>query len=118
MNHKDLEVWKKAMDLVVAVYEVSNAFPDTERYGLTQQMRRSAISIPSNIAEGAGRKGSKEFIQFVSIALGSLSELETQLILSSRLNYIHDDAPIMEDLIRVRQLLIGFRNHLQKNNKE
>ena len=62
MNHKELEVWKKAMDLVVAVYEVSTTFPDRERYGLTQQMRRSAISIPSNIAEGAGRKGSKEFI--------------------------------------------------------
>ena len=62
MNHKELEVWKKAMDWVVAVYEVSTTFPDRERYGLTQQMRRSAISIPSNIAEGAGRKGSKEFI--------------------------------------------------------
>jgi four helix bundle protein len=78
MNHKDLDVWKKSMNLVVLIYDITSKFPSDERFGLTSQMRRAAVSIPSNIAEGAARKGDKEFIQFLMIALGSLSELETQ----------------------------------------
>jgi four helix bundle protein len=77
MDHKDLDVWKRSMDLVVKVYQITKLFPDTEKYGLTSQMRRAAVSIPSNIAEGAARKGDKEFIQFLYISIGSLSELET-----------------------------------------
>ena len=70
MDHKDLEVWKKSMDLVVKVYQITKLFPDTEKYGLTSQMRRAAVSIPSNIAEGATRKGDKELIQFLYISIG------------------------------------------------
>jgi four helix bundle protein len=78
MDHKDLDLWKKSMNLVVLIYDITSKFPSDERFGLTSQMRRAAVSIPSNIAEGAARKGDKEFIQFLMIALGSLSELETQ----------------------------------------
>ena len=70
MDHKDLDVWKKSMDLVVKVYQITHLFPDTEKYGLTSQMRRAAISIPSNIAEGAARKGDKELMQFLYISIG------------------------------------------------
>ena len=86
--HKDLDVWKKSMDLVEGVYRLTKSFPDSEKYGLTNQMRRCAVSIPSNIAEGAGRNSKKEFKQFLYISLGSISELETQLIISSKLNYL------------------------------
>ena len=87
-THKDLDVWKKSMDLVEGVYRLTKSFPDSEKYGLTNQMRRCAVSIPSNIAEGAGRNSKKEFKQFLYISLGSISELETQLIISSKLNYL------------------------------
>lgn len=84
-SHKDLIVWQKAMDLVVLIYELTLKFPRSELYGITSQMRRAVVSIPSNIAEGWGRKSSKEYHQFMSIAYGSGLELETQLILARRL---------------------------------
>lgn len=73
MDHKELEVWKCSMELVEAIYKVSYKFPKSERYGLTSQIRRAAVSVPSNIAEGAARKSDKELLQFLSIALGSLA---------------------------------------------
>lgn len=105
------------MNLVEIIYQVTNSFPDSERYGLSQQMRRCAVSIPSNIAEGAARKGNKEFIQFISIALGSLSELETQLLIGERLAYLNSNNKTFDQLSTVRKLLIGFRNHLKKSPK-
>ena len=78
-SHKDLKVWQESMTLVTKIYKVSENFPKHEVYGLSTQIRRAAVSIPSNIAEGAGRKGENEFRRFLYIALGSLSELETQL---------------------------------------
>ena len=87
-GHKDLDVWKYSMDLVEEIYSLTRIFPNSEVYGLTSQMKRSAVSIPSNIAEGAARKGDKEFIQFLYVAMGSLSELETHLILSKRLKFV------------------------------
>ena len=90
-THKDLDAWKLGMDLVERVYQETKGFPKDEMYGLTSQMRRSAVSVPSNIAEGAARKGNAEFIQFLYIALGALSELETQIIISKRLHYLNDD---------------------------
>ena len=112
MNHKELDVWKKSMDLVESIYKISNTFPDDEKFGLTSQIRRAAISIPSNIAEGAGRKGDKEFIQFLHIALGSLTELDTQYIIAVRLQYIVKNEELELLINDVKRLIIGFRNYL------
>ena len=90
-THKDLDAWKNAIALVTDIYKITKHFPSSELYGLVSQIRRSAVSIPSNIAEGAGRNHDKEFIQFLYIALGSLSELETQMIISCNLNFIHQE---------------------------
>ncbi|MCL1875330.1 MAG: four helix bundle protein [Synergistaceae bacterium] len=87
-HYKDLIVWQKAMDLVCLIYEITKAFPKEELYGLTSQIRRAAVSVPSNIAEGQGRKSTAEFRHFLSIARGSLAEVETQLIIAVRLNYL------------------------------
>lgn len=114
MNHKELDVWKKSMDLVEIIYVLTKDFPDDEKFGLISQMRRCAVSIPSNIAEGAGRKGNKEFIQFIHIALGSLTELETQYLIAVRLNYVKKSDEILEQLNDVKKLLLGLRNYLMK----
>lgn len=81
-THKDLEVWKKSVEFVTDLYKVTQDFPKEEFYGLTSQMRRAAVSIPSNIAEGSARQGNKELVQFLYIALGSAVELDTQLIIA------------------------------------
>ena len=115
MIHKNMDVWRLSMDLVANVYEITSKYPVEERYGLAQQMRRAAISIPSNIAEGAARKSSKEFIQFLYISLGSLSELETQLEISEKLHLITSDlGPVYISLNRVRQMLLGLIRFKQK----
>ncbi|OOV29289.1 four helix bundle protein [Flavobacterium sp. LM5] len=114
MNHKNLEVWKKSMDLVLQVYQITNLFPDTEKFGLTSQMRRAAVSIPSNIAEGAARKSDKEFIQFLYIALGSLAEVETQYLIAIRLQYLNEDLKVDNSINEVKSLIIGMKNYLLK----
>jgi four helix bundle protein len=116
MDHKELNVWKKGMDLVEKIYEISNVFPDSERYGLTSQIRRAAISIPSNLAEGAARKSDKELIQFISIALGSLAELETQYLIAIRLEYLNKDNSLMSLINDEKQLLLGFKNYIKNKN--
>ncbi|MEJ2201752.1 MAG: four helix bundle protein [Desulfuromonadaceae bacterium] len=85
-SHKDLEVWQRSVDLAVALYRVTAEFPDTEKFGLVSQMRRAAVSIASNIAEGAARQSRKEFIQFLSMAAGSASELHTQMTICLRID--------------------------------
>lgn len=87
-THKNLDVWKKAIAFIINLYKVTKTFPRDELYGLTSQLRRAAVSIPSNIAEGAARNYPKEFIQFLYIALSSTAEIETQLIISGKLGYI------------------------------
>ena len=87
-NFKDLKIWSKGIDLVIDIYKLTSKFPLEEKFGLISQIRRAAVSIPSNIAEGHSRKTSKDFKQFIAIAKGSLSELETQLIISFKLNFI------------------------------
>jgi four helix bundle protein len=87
-SYKDLEVWQAGIDLVTHVYGITRKFPKEETFGLISQMQRATISIPSNIAEGHARASSKEFLQFISISLGSLAELETQLHISERLGYL------------------------------
>jgi len=114
MDHKNLEVWKKSMDLVEAIYLLVEKLPNSERYGLSSQIKRSAVSIPSNIAEGCGRKSDKELIQFVHIALGSLAELETQYLILIKLKYIHTDIHIEQLIESVRKLLLGFRKYLKE----
>jgi len=90
--HERLDVWRDAMALVETVYCLSRSFPDSERFGLTSQVRRSAVSIPSNIAEGAARRSTAEYLRFLSIARGSLSELDTQFQIAARLDYV--DVPL------------------------
>ena len=89
-SFKDLEVWQRARRLAKGIYIATNEFPDSQRFILTAQIQRSAISVPSNIAEGQTRKATKDYIRFLNIALGSLAELETQLLIASDLGYIKD----------------------------
>ncbi len=113
-NHKDLDVWKKSIEFVKSIYEITKSFPKDEMYGLTNQIRRSAVSIPSNIAEGAARKGKNEFKQFLYIALGSLSELETQLIISREIDYLVEKQfeILNSELITIRKMLLGLIKYL------
>jgi four helix bundle protein len=90
-THKELDVWKDSIELVVKIYHITKGFPKEELYGLTSQIRRAAVSVPANISEGSARNYSKEFIRFLRIAQGSLSEFETLLQISSRLNYINEE---------------------------
>ena len=110
--HYKLDAWKNAMDLVDDIYKVTNNFPPDERFGLRSQMRRSAVSVPSNIAEGAARKGDAEFANFINIAKGSLSELETQLIISKRQNYVEDISELIDLVGKVSSQLSGLHNYL------
>lgn len=105
-NFQNLKIWQKAMDIVEKTYSVSSKFPTDEKFGLTSQVRRSAISIPSNIAEGAGRNSDKEFRNFLGIANGSSNELCTQLILSHRLKLISEEfiKPIIDDLVEIQKM--------------
>ena len=98
MDHKDLDVWKKSIDTVIEIYRLSEQFTKTEVYGLTQQLRRAAVIIPSNIAEGAARGSDKECIHFLYIAMGSLAEVETQVIIADRLGYIETGDPVLNSL--------------------
>lgn len=102
------------MDLVEKIYKFTLDIPDSEKFGLISQMRRSVVSIPSNIAEGAVRKGDKELIQFIHIALGSLAELETQYLIAVKLNFANNNQEVEDLVITVKKLLLGFRNYLIK----
>lgn len=106
-THKDLDIWRESIDLVERIYKITETFPQSEIYGLTNQMRRSAVSIPSNISEGAARSSNKEFIQFLYVSLGSLSELETHLIISGKLRYTGDES-IFEEIEILRRKLLNF----------
>ncbi|HVT90849.1 MAG TPA: four helix bundle protein [Tepidisphaeraceae bacterium] len=113
-NYRDLLVWQKAMDLCEAIYRWTRGFPKEELYGLTQQLRRAGISIPSNIAEGQGRGSDKEWNRYLNIAYGSLREVETQILIAARLGYL--DAANTEALLNVAgevgRLINGLRRSL------
>jgi four helix bundle protein len=115
-THKDLEVWKKAIEMVTTIYTLTRTFPKEELYGLTNQIRRSAVSVPSNIAEGSGRNSSKELLHFLCFATGSLSELETQIIIAHNLGYLNNDQKQEIDIIlsNLFKLLSGFTQSIQK----
>lgn len=109
-DHRKLVAWQESMKLVEMVYTATRAFPRDEMFGLVAQMRRAAVSIPSNIAEGAGRNSSKELHQFLGIVSGSIAELETQIELAVRLNYLFADAECAQQLSRVGRLIVGLRS--------
>ncbi len=117
MNYKDLEVWKESRQLVKEIYVVTESFPKSELYGLVSQIRRSSISIPSNIAEGCGRRTSRDTLQFLFISRGSIYELETQLYLALDLEYIGREEfhKISDNIIQCRKLLNGFINYYKQN---
>lgn len=113
-DHKDLQVWQRAMKLVVSVYTALAAFPSSEKFGLSDQIKRSAVSIPSNIAEGSARKTTKEFIQFLHIALGSAAELETQLLIASELGFAKSLNEQLEELTILRKQLNALVSSLKR----
>jgi four helix bundle protein len=112
-SHKDLEVWQLAMDLASEIYAITARFPKEELYGLSMQARRCAVSIPSNIAECAARKSTKEFIQYLHVALGSVAELETQLLLAKKMSFIGDNRSF-DMLEQVRKMLVGLLRALKQ----
>ena len=113
--YRDLIAWQRAMDFVEQVYEATKVFPREELYGLTSQLRRAVVSIPSNIAEGQGRNSQKEFVHYLAIAYGSLREAETQLLISGRLHYLKQQElnKLMELAGEVGRLLNGLSKSLQ-----
>lgn len=114
-NINELKVWHKAIDLCVLIYEVSATFPSDERYGLTSQVRRSSISISSNIAEGAGRNTKGEFIQFLGIANGSAYEFQTQVIIAQKLKLFHSNADLVLDKIdEIQKMCYKLQQSLRK----
>jgi len=110
-GHRDLVVWQKAMDLVTEIYRVTRGFPKDELYGLTSQLRRAAISVPSNLAEGHGRNSRKEFHHFLGQARGSLTELETQLEIARNLGYLkeHEASVLLAQSAEIGRMLNGLR---------
>jgi four helix bundle protein len=114
-SYRDLDVWRLAIEFVKDVYRVTEKFPPSEIYGLTNQLRRAAISIPSNIAEGQGRNSSKEFRQFLAVALGSLAEVETQLIIANGIGYLpaSELAKLADDLDIIRKMTKSLAGSLK-----
>ena len=115
--HQKLDAWSKSVDLVVEIYRATERFPKEERYGLTSQIRRAAVSVPANVAEGAGRYSRKEFAHFLSNAQESASELETELIIAHRLGYLSEALfnRLMADLERIGRLITGLAKRLRAN---
>lgn len=119
-THKDLDAWKNAIELVEAIYSLTKSYPKEELFGLVSQMRLAAVSIPSNIAEGAGRNHDKEFQQFLYIALGSVAELDTQLLLSERLEYVtrYEFEELNNLITLIRSQISGLVKYLKNRNCE
>lgn len=115
-NLKELKIWNKAIDLAVDVYKATSTFPNDERFGLTSQSRRAAVSIPSNIAEGAGRNSIKEFNHFLGIANGSSYELQTQLVVANRLAILESEIldPLLTQIDELQKMTYGFQQMLDK----
>ena len=114
--HEKLDVWKKSIDFVVALYQATERFPKDEKFGLTSQLRRAAVSIAANIAEGAGRKTPKEFSYFLSNSQGSASEVATELLIAHRLCYLSDESfkALTSSLDEIGRMLTGLSQYVQK----
>lgn len=119
-NFKELKIWQKALELSVEVYKVTGLFPKEDKFGLISQIKRSAVSIPSNIAEGAGRNSEKEFLYFLSIANGSSYELQTQLLISNKLKFLNDDLleSMLFELNEIQKMNYNFQKSLKKNSSK
>ena len=115
-GYRDLEVWQRSMDLVVDCYRMTKGFPKSETYGLASQLQRAAVSVPANIAEGRQRQHSKEFLQHLSIACGSLAEVETHIQIAGRLDYIddHQIKDVLEKTAELGKMLNGLRRSIEK----
>jgi four helix bundle protein len=113
-NFRDLKVWNKSIEMVIDVYKHLKKFPDVEKFNLVSQIQRSAVSVPSNIAEGCGRHSNPAFKQFLSVSLGSAYELETQLIISNKLNFLEDESfkVLQNKVIEVQKMTYGLMNSL------
>src|SRR6185436_8352646 len=111
-----LDVWKKAIDFVIAVYKETEPFPKEEKFGLTSQLRRAAVSIPANIAEGAARRSRKEFVHFLSNAQGSASEVDTELLIAHKLEYFSEPKykRLIDRLDEIGRMLTGLSQYVQK----
>ena len=118
-SYRDLNVWNEAMDLVVDCYHITDIFPKKEMYGLGSQLQRAAVSVPANIAEGQGRQYSKEFLQYIAVAYGSLAEVETHIQIARRLNYIDEtkEMQLLEKAGRIGRMLNGLRRSIQEKIK-
>ncbi len=116
-SYEDLVVWQKSIDLVITIYKTVKSLPREELYSLSDQIRRAAVSIPSNIAEGQQRQSSKEFLKFLSIAKGSLGELKTQLIICYRLDFLSEDqtTPLLNECDTIGKMLSGLMNKISEN---
>lgn len=112
-THHDLDVWKMSIDFAVDLYRITESFPRQEKFGLVSQIRRAGVSIASNIAEGASRYSAKEFRYFFAVALGSATEIETQLEIASRLGYIHGENQVIKTLQKIRKMLINLRKAIE-----
>jgi len=119
MKYSELVVWQKAMDLVTEIYKITATFPNEERFGLVSQTRRAAVSIPSNIAEGHGRKLTGAYINHLSIAYGSLMELETQTQIAARLSFIQEDkaTALLKQMDEIGKMLTGLRKSLSEKTE-
>lgn len=113
-DYKDLEVWQRAIEFVADVYSLSSSFPESEKFGLVNQIRRAAVSIPSNIAEGSARHHAKDFIHFLRIADGSAAEVETQLIITRKLDFCSGIEAVLKDLTVIRRMLAALIKSLRK----
>jgi four helix bundle protein len=118
--HEKLEVWGKAIEFVTTLYKSTAAFPSEEKFGLTSQARRAAVSIPANIAEGAARHTTKEFLYFLSIAQGSTSELETELLIARRLGYLEQGVyeDLHAELNTIARMIVGLTQYLKRKETE
>ena len=114
MYFKDLEVWKESIKLVTDIYKITETYPKSELFGIVSQIRRSVISIPSNIAEGSVKHSDKETLRFLDVSLGSLAELDTQMLISENLGFINNYSDIEQQISKVRALLNGLIKYYEK----
>jgi four helix bundle protein len=114
-NFKELKIWQKSKELVVEIYQLTQSFPGSEQFGITSQIQRAAMSIPSNIAEGSGRNSVKDFNRFLDIAKSSSFELETQIIIASELGYVTDENSIriINSINEIQKMIYGFQKSLE-----